>query len=58
MAFAKGVDVKTVSEILGHSSVTITYNMYIHLIKPSTFHHPKKHPLVSKLPVKAGLALL
>lgn len=31
--FEKGVDVKTVSEILGHSDVTITYNTYIHLIK-------------------------
>ena len=30
--FENGVDVKTVSEILGHSDVTITYNTYIHLI--------------------------
>ena len=30
--FAKKVDVKTVSEILGHSSVVITYNTYIHLL--------------------------
>lgn len=27
----KGVDIKIVSEILGHSSVTFTYNTYIHL---------------------------
>ena len=30
--FANGVDVKTVSELLGHADVTITYNTYIHLI--------------------------
>jgi integrase len=33
MLFRKGVDVKTVSELLGHANVTITYNTYIHLIK-------------------------
>lgn len=27
------VDIKTVSELLGHSDVTITYNTYIHVIK-------------------------
>ena len=32
MLFKKGVDVKTVSELLGHKNVTITYNIYIHLI--------------------------
>ncbi len=26
----KGVDVKTVSKLLGHSDVTITYNIYVH----------------------------
>ena len=31
--FAKGVDVKTVSELLGHSDVGITYDTYIHLIQ-------------------------
>lgn len=31
--FANGEDVKTVSELLGHSDITITYNTYIHLIK-------------------------
>lgn len=30
---AKGVDVKTVSELLGHSEVSITYDTYIHLIQ-------------------------
>jgi integrase len=30
--FATGEDVKTVSELLGHSDITITYNTYIHLI--------------------------
>lgn len=29
----KGVDVKVVSEILGHSSVTFTYNTYVHLVE-------------------------
>lgn len=33
MLFKKGIDVKTVSELLGHSDVSITYNTYIHLIK-------------------------
>ena len=31
--FAKNVDVKTVSMLLGHADVTITYNIYIHLIQ-------------------------
>ena len=30
--FASGADVKTVSEILGHSDVTTTFNTYVHLI--------------------------
>lgn len=30
--FAAGVDVKTVSVLLGHASTTITYNTYIHVI--------------------------
>ena len=33
MLFKHGVDVKTVSEILGHSDVTVTYNIYIHVIE-------------------------
>jgi integrase len=33
MLFKNGVDVKTVSEILGHASVKITYDTYIHLIR-------------------------
>lgn len=31
--FKNGIDVKTVSELLGHSGTTITYNTYIHLIQ-------------------------
>lgn len=31
--FENGVDVKTVSTVLGHSDITVTYNTYIHLIK-------------------------
>lgn len=31
--FAKGVDVKTVSKLLGHASIQITLNTYIHLIE-------------------------
>ena len=31
--FKNGIDVKTVSDLLGHSSTTITYNTYIHLIQ-------------------------
>ena len=33
LLFASGVDVKTVSELLGHSDTAITYNTYIHLIQ-------------------------
>lgn len=33
MLFKRGVDPKTVSEILGHSDVSITYNIYIHIIE-------------------------
>ena len=31
MLFAKGVDVKIVSKLLGHSTVKITYDIYVHL---------------------------
>lgn len=33
LLFKRGVDVKIISELLGHSSVDITYNTYIHLVK-------------------------
>ncbi len=33
MLFRKGVDAKTVSELLGHASVAFTLNTYIHLIE-------------------------
>ena len=33
LLFKNGVDAKIVSELLGHSDVAFTYNMYIHLIK-------------------------
>lgn len=33
MLFAKGVDVKIVSKLLGHSSVKITYDIYVHLFE-------------------------
>lgn len=33
LLFKKGVDIKTVSEILGHKDVSVTYNTYIHLIQ-------------------------
>lgn len=33
MLFKKGIDVKTVSELLGHKDVSVTYNVYIHLIQ-------------------------
>lgn len=37
MLFKRGVDVKTVSEILGHSDVSVTYNIYIHVIEEQKF---------------------
>lgn len=33
MLIKNGVDIKIISEILGHSNISITYNTYIHLIK-------------------------
>lgn len=33
MLIQKGVDIKVVSELLGHSSVKITYDTYVHIIK-------------------------
>ena len=33
LLFKRGVDVKTVSEMLGHKDVSVTYNTYIHLIQ-------------------------
>lgn len=31
--FTNGVDIKTISELLGHSDITVTYNTYVHIIK-------------------------
>lgn len=31
--FEKGVDIKVISELLGHSSVQITYRVYVHVIE-------------------------
>lgn len=33
LLFSKGVDVKVVSELLGHSTVKITYDTYVHLFE-------------------------
>lgn len=33
MLIRRGVDIKVVSELLGHGNVTLTYNKYIHIIK-------------------------
>ena len=33
MLFEKGVDIKIISKLLGHSRVEITYNEYVHLFK-------------------------
>lgn len=32
MLFEKGVDVRIISEILGHSSTAVTYNTYVHIV--------------------------
>lgn len=32
MLFKKGIDIKTISSILGHSSVQVTYDIYVHII--------------------------
>ena len=33
MLFEKGVNIKIISKLLGHSRVEITYNEYVHLFK-------------------------
>lgn len=33
MVFRQGVDIKTVSALLGHSSVKLTYDIYVHLLE-------------------------
>lgn len=33
LLFSKGVDIKVISELLGHRSVNITYNIYVHVSK-------------------------
>lgn len=38
MLFAKGVDVKIVSKLLGHSTVKITYDIYVHLFEKDICH--------------------
>ena len=38
MLFSKGVDVKIVSKLLGHSSVKITYDTYVHLFEKDINH--------------------
>jgi len=43
MLFRKGVDIKTISALLGHSKVEFTYNTYVHLIEE------QKHSAVSLL---------
>ena len=45
--FAAGEDVKTVSELLGHSDITITYNTYIHLI------HEQKRKAIHSVQTKS-----
>lgn len=38
LLFAKGVDVKIVSKLLGHSNVKITYDIYVHLFDKDIQH--------------------
>ena len=38
MLFAKGVDVKVVSKLLGHSTVKITYDIYVPLFENDLLH--------------------
>lgn len=38
MLFSKGVDIKIVSKLLGHSSVKITYDTYVHLFEKDICH--------------------
>lgn len=42
MLIANGENVKTVSEILGHSDTSITYNTYVHLFKNQKINAVKK----------------
>ena len=43
LLFAEGVDIKTVSTILGHASIQITLNTYVHLLEKAD------HNAVAKL---------
>lgn len=36
--FKNGIDIKVISEILGHSDVSITYNIYTHVIQEQKTH--------------------
>lgn len=38
MLFRKGIDVKIVSKLLGHSSVKVTYDIYVHLLQEDISH--------------------
>ena len=38
MLFSKGIDVKIVSRLLGHSTVKITYDTYVHLFDKDIKH--------------------
>lgn len=40
--FRRGVDIKIISKFLGHSNVSITYNIYIHIIEELEFEAVEK----------------
>jgi len=46
MCFAAGMPVRSVSELLGHSSVQITMDTYIHLIKENGVYRPPELELL------------
>ena len=47
-ALLNGVDIKTLSDILGHSSVKITLDRYVHMKKEEKLMQINKLPLLSK----------
>ena len=38
MLFSKGVDGKIISQLLGHSSVKVTYDIYVHIMPKEIAH--------------------
>lgn len=56
MLFRNGIDVKIVSKLLGHSSVKITYDIYVHLFEEDISHITDVLDKKQKITNKRGTA--